>query len=362
MIFDFVGLMLGFILFFRHPRLNRNKPQIKNRKISVIIPARNEEKNIGNLIRDLKRQTYLPFEIIVVDDMSKDGTKVESEKAGAKVISIENKPRNWMGKTWACTVGSKRAKGDIFLFLDADVRMHKCALEYLVSTYEEKKETISVQPYHFMEKKYEHLSLLFNLIEVSANGVTPAVFSKKLGLFGPVILIDKKVYFDLEGHSAVNDKVVEDLSLGIKMTKRNIPFSALLGKSSDFSFQMYKDGYKSLWQGWVKNFATGASKTSLFLIILIVVWIGAGLSALVHLISAFSSGEVIYGIIFSSIYFLYGIFTYLESRKVGNYPFWIILLHPVYTLNFFAIFFVSLFKKVFRKKVIWKDRKIEGDK
>ncbi len=361
LVFDLIGLILCVVLFFHHPRLERETLLDRSYKVSVIIPARNEEKNIANLISDLNNQTFRPYEIIVVDDMSSDQTKNIVDKCKAKLISVKDKPKGWMGKTWACHLGSEAAQGDILLFVDADVRFEKKALTKLMSTYIKKGQTISVQPYHQMKKKYENFSLLFNLVEICANGVTPMIPSKKIGLFGPVILIEKSVYNQVEGHSGVSDKIVEDLSLGINLWKKNIPFSIALGTKGDITFQMYKEGYKSLWQGWVKNFATGASETSILLIALIVIWAGAGLSSMVHICTALISSQWIYGGVFGLIYLAYGIFVYLEGRRIGNYPWWIIFLHPLYTMNFYLIFFVSLYKKVFKRKVTWKDRKIGRD-
>jgi 4,4'-diaponeurosporenoate glycosyltransferase len=359
LVFDLIALILCVVLFFHHPRLEKEVNLDKNYKVSVIIPARNEEENIANLISDLNNQTFKPFEIIVVDDMSSDNTKNEVNKSGAKLISVKDKPKAWMGKTWACHLGSKEAKGELLLFIDADVRFEKNGLAKLMSTYIKKGQTVSVQPYHKMKKNYENFSLFFNLVEICANGVTPLIPSKKIGLFGPVILIDKKIYDQVDGHVGVSDKIVEDLSLGINLWKKEIPFSIMLGKKDDITFQMYKEGYKSLWQGWVKNFATGASETSIVLIALIVIWAGAGLSSMVHMSTALINSEWIYGGIFAFIYLAYGFFVYLEARRIGNYPWWIIFLHPLYTINFYLIFFVSLYKKIFKKKVIWKDRKIE---
>ena len=70
-----IGFILGVLLFFRLPRLK--KTQSKNNeilKISVIIPARNEENNLPGLLADLKSQTYKLLEVICVDDDSQDDT------------------------------------------------------------------------------------------------------------------------------------------------------------------------------------------------------------------------------------------------------------------------------------------------
>lgn len=86
-----------------------------DRKISVIIPAYNEEKNIGVVINTVKKNKNV-LEIIVVDNLSTDKTEEVSLKAGAKVIKC-----NMQGKGYAMEKGVEISKGDIIVFLDADI-------------------------------------------------------------------------------------------------------------------------------------------------------------------------------------------------------------------------------------------------
>lgn len=86
-----------------------------DRKISVIIPAYNEEKNIGVVINTVKKSKNV-LEIIVVDNLSTDKTEEVSLKAGAKVIKC-----NMQGKGYAMEKGVEISKGDIIVFLDADI-------------------------------------------------------------------------------------------------------------------------------------------------------------------------------------------------------------------------------------------------
>jgi len=84
--------------------------------ISVIIPARNEEKNLPELLESLKHQTYKKkFEIVVVDGKSKDKTREIARSYGCKVI-VQKK----LGISSARNLGWKKAKGDVLIFLEAD--------------------------------------------------------------------------------------------------------------------------------------------------------------------------------------------------------------------------------------------------
>ena len=89
----------------------------RNMTVSIIIPAFNEDKTVGNVIKTVKSLNYI-YEIIVVDDGSQDNTAQVAEKAGAKVIQhLKNQ-----GKGSAIKTGFINSKGDIVVFLDADIK------------------------------------------------------------------------------------------------------------------------------------------------------------------------------------------------------------------------------------------------
>ena len=94
-------------------------------KVSIILPARNEEKYIAKCLDSLINQDYPNFEIIAVNDSSTDGTGVIMQQYAAKdprilVVHAKSKPGGWAGKNWACFQGYLRARGDLLLFTDAD--------------------------------------------------------------------------------------------------------------------------------------------------------------------------------------------------------------------------------------------------
>ena len=100
-IFLVIGCLFGFVLFKKNAIFINDGGCEKSSKLSVIIPARNEEKNLPVILSSLIKQTYQPFEIIVVDDGSVDQTQAVSESYGAKVIQNPALPLGWTGKTWA---------------------------------------------------------------------------------------------------------------------------------------------------------------------------------------------------------------------------------------------------------------------
>ena len=165
-----LGLIVSFglasaLLLFRH----RTIPHAKKRSqdyptISVIIPARNEERNLPHLLESLKKQTIPLHEVIVVDDHSRDRTRSIAESYGVKVLTSPELPAGWTGKSWALWNGYRESSGELLIFLDADVRLSENAIESLVQEQQRQGGVISVVPYHITEKSYERWAMVINLL------------------------------------------------------------------------------------------------------------------------------------------------------------------------------------------------------
>ncbi len=355
-----IGMFFTAILFFRLPvlplvKINKNDYP----KVSIIIPARNEEKNLALLLKDLSLQTFPIHEIFCVDDNSEDATGKIVLANGSKLISLNDKPEGWVGKSWACQNGANEAKGDLLLFLDADVRFGKEGIYRLVQTYMEEKCTISVQPYHKTEKAYEQFSMLFNLIQFAANGVSlPKTYN--IGLFGPIILISLKDYKKVGGHEKVKDKIIEDVDLGIELKKAGLTFKLFLG-DKDISYRMYSKGFQELFQGWTKNIASGAAKTPIPIFLLVFFWISSLIAIPLNLFKNALILNWTLLALYSFLYIMMMLILFNLSKRFGYFQKWAIIFFPIIVLELLAVFFVSTIKKVFGLKVTWKGRKIKSE-
>ncbi len=97
-------------------------------KISIIVPARNEERHVEAASRSLLGLEYPDLEIVVVDDRSTDRTgeildRLAREFPSLCVVHVTDLPPGWLGKNHALAMGAGRATGDLLLFTDADVSM-----------------------------------------------------------------------------------------------------------------------------------------------------------------------------------------------------------------------------------------------
>jgi 4,4'-diaponeurosporenoate glycosyltransferase len=248
------------VLFYHLPLLPgvRNKPE-NFPSISVIIPARNEEISLPLLLKDLSAQSLPAFEIICMDDASEDATAQTALCFGEHLLSVHDKPKGWTGKSWACQKGAEAAKGDVLLFLDADVRLGKDCLRWLVQAYSECGCIISVQPYHQTEINYEQFSLMFNLVQIAANG-SALPKPVNIGLCGPVVLISQADYALAGGHKVARNSVIEDLALGMELKKASIPYQLFMG-DTDISYRMYSGGLGSLLRRYFAACRTGHSSS-----------------------------------------------------------------------------------------------------
>ncbi len=352
-----IGLVACILIFYRKPMLLNEKDNLNNKRISVIIPARNEEDNLEKLLHDLKVQTRKVDEIICIDDHSEDKTTIIAQKHADIFISAGEIPEGWIGKNWACNIGVEAATGEIFIFIDADVRLRPNAIAKLEATFVSAQCTISVQPFHIIKQWHEYFSYFLNLIQICANGVGWPFWNKNIGLFGPVIMISREDYMFIGGHKSVKNSIVEDVSLGEEMRNHGLKFKLFLG-GKDISFRMYSNGVGELIEGWTKNMASGAMKTPLLILLLVVLWFDAITSVFVNLVRSIIDYNLFAIAAYSVIYIFTVILLWTISRRVGNFKFSWLLLYPVFLVACFVIFVISIFKRFILKETSWKGRKI----
>jgi chlorobactene glucosyltransferase len=265
---------------------NHNKQMKKNKRIpistilknsnlpfvSIVIPARNEEKYIERCIKSLLNQDYSKFEIIVIDDNSTDGTSKilknikdnKSSKAEAestlsidrlKIITLKDKPDGWTGKTWASQQGFLESKGEILLFTDADTYYSKRDIisQAVLYLQREKLDVLTGIPTsekltNFWSKitipMWDFISILFGVGSV-AEVNNPK--SKIAYLMGSFFLIKRKVLVNIGTFESVHDAIQEDKALGIII--KSSGYKLRLVKLKDMVYTLWSDDLKTLWHG-----------------------------------------------------------------------------------------------------------------
>ena len=332
----------GFLLLRYLRRCAEGKPSARGPAVSLIIPARNEERNLPTLLRSLVSQTAKSGETIVVDDGSTDRTAEVARQLSAIVIPSQPLPEGWRGKTWACHQGAQAATGDLLLFVDADTWFEPDGLGRILSAYE--GGALSVGPYHGVRKLYEELSLFFNFNMVC--GTVPR------GLFGQMLLVDRESYQRVGGHAAVRGRILENFWLASQFRAAAIATRSVTGRGV-LAFRMYPDGLRELIAGWTKGFASGAGQTPRAAMFLLVAWMtGLMLAPLDWLVA----GDWHW---WGALYLLCAAQVAWFSRQVGAFRWYTALLYPVPLVFFFAVFFWSVARP--GRMVTWKGREVHAD-
>ena len=359
-----IALLCTLTLWFLlgKPRYLKDvKDTSSQRRISIIIPARDEAKNIGNLLESIQAQSLVPHEVIVVDDESTDDTAAIAEKNDAYVLAAQELPKGWKGKPWACQQGADHASGDWYLFLDADTRLQPDALAHLAGAIDATGENnvISVSPYHSIEKPYEELSAFFNLLMVTginAFGVG-AGSQNNSALFGQCMLISKGHYQQVGGHHIVKSHILENFHLAENLKSLGIHLTCYLGRGV-ITMRMFPEGFSQLWHSWKKGFSAGATKAAPRALILSSIWISGGMLITGTTITALLKGQPLAQVATLTTYIIYVIQCYCTFRKTGSFSPLNAIFFPVSLLFYQILFFSSIISKKLGQSTQWKGRNV----
>jgi glycosyltransferase involved in cell wall biosynthesis len=350
-----VRWLIGWALTLRLPLLPPGTPS-HSRKLSVLIPARNEAATLPHLLAALAHQRVRADEVIVIDDHSSDDTAAIARQAAAalpiRVIQPPPLPADWCGKTWALHHGVQASEGELLLFLDADTEPGPEFVERLLARHEALGGLVSVQPYHRTEKPYEQLSVLFNLVGLMAVPLGPGCGVA----FGPALLSSREDYDRGGGHAAVAGKVVEDWFLGHCYERVGLPVSAFIGYGQ-IAYRMYPGGLRDMVIGFDKNFATAAGEVRWPWMLAVLLWLSGLFWAAWCLPAALlgwpllGNGTISWN---AMVYTAYAVQLLVLTRRVGRFS-WINVLFPVPVLFFLGVFVLAILN-LERGQVRWKGR------
>jgi len=272
MILTVIGIIILYLTFLRFavalvnmlskpylPELSVSDEHLPS--LSVLIPVRNEEKNISNLLGSLITLPYDDAEILVYDDGSEDGTagiikKYALNDSRIKYIKGNYLPEGWTGKNHACHILATEAKGDYMLYLDADVTVGNDLLRRAV---------------HYAVKHDLTLLSLFPMQDMKTAGekiVVPFMFRILLSLLplflirrcswtsfsaanGQMMLFKSDDYRKHRFHEKVKERLAEDIEI-MRVIKRSGLRGDTLAGGEEIRCRMYAS-YKEGVNGFAKN-------------------------------------------------------------------------------------------------------------
>jgi chlorobactene glucosyltransferase len=260
--------------FLTLPRLANRTPNLSDAPrssgslLSVIIPARNEADTIAVVVGSILQSTYQPFELIVVDDRSSDGTASIISNLSAdhrlQLVRGEELPEGWYGKPWACLQGYQRARGELLLFTDADTRHGPELLERAVGVLRtQRADLVTVSPAQrcvtFWERVIMPQIMFLLALRYSPARVNRASRARDVIANGQFILTTRVAYEKAGTHAAVRQEVAEDLALAQTYLKNGLKLHFAFAERF-METRMYRD-LRSLVEGWSKNIYLGGRRS-----------------------------------------------------------------------------------------------------
>lgn len=277
--------------------------------VSVLIPARDEEKNIGNLLGDLIKQDYSEIEVIVFNDQSSDRTSeiVMQYAIQDRRISLINSaglPKGWLGKNWACHSLAKVASGEYFFFLDADVRIGNDLISNSIAYSKRNKlALISIFPKQIIKSIGEKVTVpIMNYILLS---LLPLVLVRKSGLSslaaanGQFMFFNSSVYKAFHPHEIMKNNKVEDIEIARYLKRNNQKIACLVGDNR-IQCRMYNNLNEAV-NGFSKNVAAFFGNSVI-------------LASLFWVITTF--GFIIILVILPVHFFIFFLFAYILTRVI----------------------------------------------
>ena len=221
-------ILMGSMVRHIHqtPRLEMAPSRTERPRVSVILPARNEEAYIGRCLQTLSSQDYPEFEIIAINDASDDATGDIIRRYAAadpRIIPVDARPKpdDWMGKNWACMEGYARAGGRLLLFTDADTTFAPGVISAAVLHMEaDRLDALTAIPRILTNDFLTRATLpvLSTFLHTRFSAVRVNDTRKKTGyFFGSFFVMSRETYEAVGTHRVVRHDIIEDGALGRKV-------------------------------------------------------------------------------------------------------------------------------------------------
>jgi len=241
--------------------------------VSVVIPARNEARNIEQCVRAVLTASYPSLEVVVVDDQSTDGTgdiarSIAAEDQRVRVIGTDPLPEGWFGKQWACESGARASSGEIILFADADTTHSSDLIARSVKTMQRRNaDLFSVAGKQKLGSFWERLvqPQVFGIMAVRYGGTESATRSRFVSskiANGQCLLVRRSAYEELGGHGLVKSHVADDMMMAQRFFAHGKNVVIALGVEQ-LSTRMYTS-LRELIDGWGKNVFAGGRDSAPF--------------------------------------------------------------------------------------------------
>jgi len=333
-------------------------------RCSVLVPARNEEANIGGCAGGLLDQDYPDFQVIVLDDNSTDRTWQILQELAAKdtrlaLMKGKPLPDDWLGKHWACSQLAEAADGELLVFVDADTYHEPGMLRGAASAMiAENTCLISALPRQIVASWSELLSIpAFYLgmlcgvpLELTRLQRNPLLFA----ILGQFLVFRRDAYDAAGGYAAVRHNVVDDIAIGRRVHAMGLKYKLLDGGGL-VSCRMYRN-FDQVWKGLTKSTFATFNFDPYFLILMytlvlifyvsppIVLGIGLSQPQIPLEITAMAGIAVVLNLVLWTV-----------SNIRFHFPLYVVLFYPFSAIFMTVVAFASMILTM-QGKALWKGR------
>lgn len=238
--------------------------------VTVLIPVRNEEKNIAKCLSCLQKQDYPNFQVLIINDRSTDRTEAilkemeipcldensSASEAKFAYLNCRETSEEWTGKNYALNYGIPKAQGTWYLFTDADtVHEPSCLSSAMREVQTKQLRFLTLLPrclaFGFFENLLQPVAMLFIGLwfpmEKANDPKSPVVFGN-----GQFLLISRETYESIGGHEAVKAEFLEDYALMRNTKESGRRLECALG-TEIYGTRMYSS-LSASWRGWRRIF------------------------------------------------------------------------------------------------------------
>jgi hypothetical protein len=295
-IWVFAGLRMAWGVL-KLPRLGEVTPldAADCPSVSVLVSARDEEAKLAAALRTLVTQDYPRYEVIAVDDRSRDATprlldEFAQQHANLKVIHLSELPKGWLGKPHALHEAYKQSSGEWLVFTDADVRFAPDLLRRAVALARARSwDHLTVMPLLETEDFWERTALTYWSFGFFIGRQPREARNPRSGAFmgvGAFQLLRRAAYEAVGTHRRLAMEVIDDMKLGKLVKRGGFRSGAIVGEK--WLHLRYAPGLGNIVRGFTKNFFAAAGFHLSLAVAAVAVTLAASVLPIVAL--AFTSG------------------------------------------------------------------------
>jgi hypothetical protein len=358
---------------YRAPRVGN----ISAARIAVLIPARDEERNIAACVESVLASVGVHIEVLVLDDASSDRTgeivrEIAAHDSRVSLVQTQALPAGWNGKQRACWLLAQETDAPLMLFLDADVRLAPDAIARCVAEMQATgvallsgfPRQITVGWLEKMLLPLIHFVLLGFLPIGRMRSSTSAAYSAGCGQF---FLAEREAYFASGGHAAVRETRHDGLRLPQAFRRRGYR-TDIVDLTDLASVRMYESP-GAVWSGLAKNATEGLAAPARIVpltvllvvgqilpVVMLTLWVAFYVSSLVvgatfdrPVLAAMVSACVVLAVVASYL-------PRLLAVRQFRQPVMSAWLHPLGVLLLLLVQWYALGKQVFGRPVAWRAR------